>query len=120
MESFEFRKDASRVLGQAGLTLRAMDPLDYAAVAGLDAIESRIDKRRREADEIRPELSQFAVRWSKAAEDLSTIEKHLGRAPTELSLVVRASRAQDDDAFAGAFGPAYEAWKEASAAFDRA
>ena len=67
VESFEFRKDASRILGKAGLTLRAMDPLDYAALAGLPTIELRIEIRGQEADEVRPQLSELAVRWPDAA-----------------------------------------------------
>lgn len=98
-----------------------MDPLDYAALAVLPTIELRIVTRTKEANEIRPELSELAVRWPEAAGELTVIEKHLGHAPTQLSMVVKGALAlpDDEEPFKAAFSSAGESFDEASAAFER-
>lgn len=87
-EYTELRKDASDVIGSARVVLTAMEPSGYAAWAKPE-LNDEIDKRRQEADLIRPRLAALAVRWPDAALELNAVERHLGTMPTRLSILVQ-------------------------------
>ena len=90
------RKDASEVIGTARVVLTAMAPSGYAAYAASPALNSEIDKRRHEADAIRPRLAALAVRWPKAALELNAVERHLGITPLRLTILVQRVTAPKD------------------------
>lgn len=87
-EYTELRKDASEVIGTARVVLTAMGPDGYALWAKSELYDE-IDKRRQEANAIRPRLAALAVRWPEAALELNAVERHLGTMPTRLSVLVR-------------------------------
>lgn len=82
-------KDASEVLGIARVVLTAMEPQQYALWAS-PGLGGEIQKRRTEADAIRPRLAALAVRWRDASDELNSVERHLGITPTRLRFLVEA------------------------------
>jgi len=88
-ESAELRKDASEVIGTARVVLTALGPDVYALWAS-PTLNDEIEKRRREADAIRPGLAALAVRWPEAAPELNAVERHLGTMPNRLAFLVQS------------------------------
>jgi hypothetical protein len=78
--------DAADVIGEARITLRAMRPSQYAALAttqGYD-IPAEIEKRRSEADQLRPRLAALANKAPAAALELNAVEQFMGQQPPRL------------------------------------
>lgn len=94
-EYTELRKDASEVVGMARVVLTAMGPDGYALWAN-PSLNDEIDKRRQEANTIRPRLAALAVRWPEAALELNAVERHLGTMPNRLAFLLQRVLNHDD------------------------
>ena len=79
-------KEAADVIGEARITLRAMRPSQYAALATTEGydIPAEIEKRRTEADRLRPRLATLANKAPVAAVELNAVEAFMGQQPPRL------------------------------------
>jgi hypothetical protein len=118
LERWELQKDASRILGRAGLSLRAGNPVDYAG-RSRQTLETRVAAREAEANEIRPSLSELAVRWPEAADDLFIVERRMGQAPRLLMRVINEASDEGNQESGRIIRDARDAHTEAMAAYDR-
>lgn len=101
-------KEASSVLRGARVAISALGPDGYALWASSETY-SEIDKRRDEADVLRPQLAALAVQWPEGSDELGALERYLSNAPTSLALLVQAVLEHDD------FRPMLEEAKSARA-----
>ena len=84
----EHMADVSKVLGDARMTLNAMNPRTHAGLAeGID--NAVFDKRREECDLVRPELTRLSISWAEASDELVAVSNFLGIAPNMLQHLVR-------------------------------
>ena len=76
LERWELVKDSSRILGRVGLLLRTSDPKTYHlfVLPGSDSA-TKITEKSDEAGALAPMMSELAVRWPAAADDLLILEK---------------------------------------------
>lgn len=85
------RSEAADVLGEARIVLGAMQ-----GSPGL--LESdEIEKRRAEADRIRPKLMRLAVLWPDAADDLQAVERFMAFVPNRLRMILDLVNAGRDE-----------------------
>ncbi len=100
----ELRQSAAEVLGEAQIVLGAMAPAPGLLSGG--AAEDEIEKRRIEADRVRPKVAVLSVLWREGADELETVERFMAYAPRRLlSIVDLVSTGHDQE---GRIRSAYE------------